>query len=559
MKRHPRFPGLRILDLSNPRDVRVLVKDLTRHVDDHPAVLSLLSIVLPGQTRWIGSTCAVAEDYVDRNHNIAYARILARAYRDYPRRTTRYHFFSRQVAFDDFLEEDHLQQAYLGYTILGPQDPTTLGPTYLHPPGRDGERYIPSIRRDEVNLAGNRLIVRAAPFVEQDARVSACATAALWITLSTLSKNFGKPVGSGSTTEITEAASKYSLGHIGGPFPAAGGLTLEQMLWALHEYGLAPHTYQYRDPQRVDDPKDRRAHADAHSLVYTCVESGIPVILIVALPGAGGQHAFTVIGHTYDKNFGALGHAIKTGRVSLDSDLWCPSFIGHCDQMGQYLEAQLLPSTDATDGYPRLEIATTALPARLSELIGGYYDKTEEKHVMGFYEGAELRRIVVPLLPRMDLPPDLAPLKGKSLLQQAIIEHAESVPTTPVRRLRTYLTASNSFKRRLHPDRVDGLSSELAELYRGHLLSRYVWVTELYAPHPDGTAMKDLRIMAEVLFEPTSALEDSDFVAMHLPGKFFSMPPDKHGPTAFRRALRNPTAVKDDMPYRPLDRALDRE
>lgn len=543
MTTHDSFPGLRILNLNDGDDCGFLGTEVSRGQDTHAASLSLLSLVLPTGTRWIGSTCAVVEgEYVDRNFAIAYARVHARAYRDYPRRTTRIHFFNRQIDFEDFFDEEGLQHAYLGYAVLSPVEPVTLGRTYLLPKLQPATEYVTCARADEVNLAGNRLRAFGAPFIEQDQRVSACATAAIWMSTSVIAKNFGEPARSASTADITEMACRYSLGSSGGPFPACGGLSLEQMLWAFHELGLAPVTYRYRDPPLPNQPP---AHLRAHTTIYTHVESGIPPVLILSLPSAGGNyHAVTLVGHTYDSSFSPADEALKTGKVSFDSHSWCPRFIGHCDQMGQYLTFEIKPSSKATLGYPAVAALTGGLPDSLEDAVNEFYD------------GAVLVRVIGPLLPRTDLAPERAAGKGRLLILKAIIEHFQALGLKlPLQlRYRTYLIASNEFKRQMNPSTLPGLSRDLSELYRGHPLSRYVWTTELFADHQQNTPFERLRVLAQAVFEQTSSPDDLDFITLRLPGLFFSMPPGLSGRDKVEEVLKKPLSIQNDQLHAPLIR-----
>ncbi len=547
MRTHPRFPLLRIYDLDDPSDIREYVEEMTGIKKDlitgatldllsaerGAAFVNLLSMVLPSGTRSIGTACIIAEEYVDRNYVEAYAKAYAKAFRDYPRRTTRYHFFKERVTFGDLFREKRLQRVYQGYAVTSPVEPRTLGRTYILP-ALDAAAFVTCQRPAEVNLVGNRLVTHGAPFIEQDHRVAACATAALWMTSSILESCFPDPARSASTAEITERATRYSLGTGGGPFPARDGLTVEQMLWALHELGLAPKTYAYVD-HNFAKPS---AHKQAEKTIYSYVESGLPVILVLGLAD-GSRHAMTVVGHTYDAAFAAPIPKDPKERTVADSSAWCPRFIGHCDQMGPYLEFELSAANARSEGFPRLRVITSNLPAELT------------KEVRKFYKDTTVLRIIGPLLSGVDLPPELASIKGWRILLKALKQVDVSLLPKAVLRIRTFLASSNDFRRNLDPKAVAGLSKDLAELYRGQQYSRYVWVTELFAEHPPTTRFDDLRVLAEVVFEETSSPEDDDFITVRLPGLFFSMPPNTSGRSSFESTLASPIAVRGDTPYQP--------
>lgn len=297
----PRYPNLRILAVAEDDDrlrLAYLLHGGTEAVGDpgvldSPDVLRATSLrrkaprstieeLLTGRSSGgIANTCVVVEfGYVDRDTNIAYTELHARAFRDYPRRTVRLHLFEKDLDYSDLLDEGAVSASYLGFCVLPMTQPRTVGRTVLAPPKNGGLAFFPCRERFQANLGGARLEASGTAFIEQDGRVAACATAAIWMSSVMLAGRFGVPPR--STAEITQLATEYSLPSSGRG--ASPGLDVEQVLWCLNEMGFDPLVHPLRGDQ------------SSRELMYTYIESGIPLILVIHLPhapGGGGYHAVT--------------------------------------------------------------------------------------------------------------------------------------------------------------------------------------------------------------------------------------------------------------------------
>src|SRR5262245_54833239 len=134
------YPNLRILNLASSDDIRRLLFILSdqyehndpQEVDDDsllqqevehrlPSTLLHNLITNAGLLEASVITIVVEFDYVDRDTNISYVQLHARAFRSYPRRTVRLHFFRKEItSYSDFQDEDTLQSSYLGFCVLSP-------------------------------------------------------------------------------------------------------------------------------------------------------------------------------------------------------------------------------------------------------------------------------------------------------------------------------------------------------------------------------------------------------------------------------------------------------
>lgn len=549
LKPDERYSNLKILSLSEEADAKRLLLLLSgKDFPDTDVGLSNLSaqpnlpggaianLVLPDSPRSIGAQTAIVEsEYVDRDSNAAYSQLYARAFRDYLRRTYRLHFFgARLSSYDELLNGKSLENSYLGYCVLPQTQPRTIGRTVLPPPKGDPcWLFIPTQSEFPANLAGLQLKATGTAYAQQDGRVAACASAAVWMSSVMLSGKFGYDMPVHSMAEITQLATKYSLPPRG--FGSQPGLTIGQMLWALYEMGYEPFAHDVRDPDEAMD------------LIYNCVESGIPPILVIKLPNEDeGYHAITAVGHTYGIN----PDQEKLNRGMNSASAWCPYFLAHDDQKGLYIKMKLGPPTLQTD--ERLSI----LVDDNDPLIASY----NRDNFIRWYQNASLWSVIAPFPPRHVLRVEEARNKGKDIIEIAYNLYEKlklKIPEYPI--YRTYFTTSNDFKQRFisaatptSDKHFRQVTSELAHLFRGSLYPRYIWVTELCGlEHRNSRRPEELKIVAEVVIDPTSHPHTSDFVVLHLPHLFFKMSPSDMD---VNDALGKPIHIERDGEYKPLVR-----
>jgi hypothetical protein len=287
-----------------------------------------------------------------------------------------------------------------------------------------------------------------------------------------------------------------------------------------------------------------RDQAETKELIYNYVESGIPVILVVSLPNVGpGYHALTVVGHTYDPEH--PGNAPPhDGSVRSTSD-WCPFFVIHDDRIGPYLKLAVGPLDGRQPGRPTL----------LLDQDQWLIQPTRER-VKSWYSEGTIDYAVAALPPRHHLRAQEAATKGREILERAYsiwsgnIEGLE-LPTQRV--YRTYFTSSADFLRRFSTNAVSeaGPPLDIAHWYRGSSYSRYLWVTELSTIEAHGVEPSNLRIVADVTVDPTSAPKPLDFLTLHIPRVFARMPP---GEIDAARSLSEAKVFDQDRPFAPMVR-----
>ena len=509
---------------------------------DHPSGLS-------------SRTAIVESAYVDRDANIAHARLVSRAFWDYPRRTIRIHFFARSFQFRHLFNADLLQKHYLGYVILSPAGPTgyivdpgTIARAILKPPESSGqlEISVPTVEEHSVNLAGVRLTVKGTSFAEQDGTTASCAGAAVWMSVSQVANRFGPNPRPASLSEITQLATRYSL-------PADGrrstpGLDENQMMWSIHELGFEPIRLQPTDAN------------EAKEAVFSYINSGIPPILILALPNVTlideyiPFHTVTAVGFTNDPRLDpvigtGLGGQEDNTQLRCSQSSWAESFLFHDDQYGVYLRLRFIDKRGAKNHISDIGVEV---------VIDNEYSEKSQLAMQKWYANAELLSVLAPLPSRNLLQHDQAANKGIAVLEEAFATHHDVcglLPEIPV--YRTYLAPSNDFKRRFAEPNDNDVSSELAKWYLGSNLPRYIWVTEMsnlaLSPTKDS---RPHRIIADVALDPASSARRLDFVTLHLPHCFLRT---RRSDTIYSAMSRLEARFSNDPPYYSFDRYLKQE
>lgn len=251
----------------------------------------------------LGAQSAVLEyRYVDPDYRNEHSRFYSTTFRRYPDVAHRLHFFVDQVPAT--LASEHQiarfdNLGYLGYTVLRPLPGAPVGRSMLAVP-LDSRPHVTCVATDKVNLLGEPLKVVGAPFVSQDAQMSVCAHATLWMITYYHHLAFGGP------RLLPGDISAAVPDDVGRGTPSMG-LTLYQISVAASRLGYPALVYGL-DPPPPNETIQR--------LACRYLNSGIPVIV------GGAEHVFVLVGY----------ERLKPGQP--DERI---RFIRHDDETGIYL------------------------------------------------------------------------------------------------------------------------------------------------------------------------------------------------------------------------------
>ena len=451
-------------------------------------------------------------EYIDGDYRAGFARFHYLRHHDTNRRCHRLHFFSPQLNRRHLLHMPiYIAQGYLGFTVIRPLPGFRLGRSLLSsrlmPDLPSGElEFITCKARCRANLAGNELKFDGVPWMEQDTLVSACASAALWVASSYLASKFAPEFREYYTPEITDLATRYVV-TTGRAMPSIG-LTVEQMMYAIREMGYEPV------------PHDPASSFHAHNIVYRYVESEIPVIVAVQFPSKGG-HVLTAVGHTYVptaspiiEKFEWLGGVVL--RFSRSSS-FASSFIVQDDAGGPFRRLELLNWNEAA----RANLISKRDVKELSHVFSCVVvlDRGSSSQEVGF-----LQALIGLLPPEVTLDGEAAELRALFTLASWYETLEVNPPELFV--LRTYLQRSNELKERFTRHVVP--LADLRREFRRHLMSKWVWVTEVAEL---GDFLSNGQCFGLIVQDAASHANSPDFldlIAFYLPGGLVTLRPDGH-------------------------------
>lgn len=330
------YSNFHIIDPTTPSG-RSKLFDIVLPASVHlasPAPHSLLQAVLASGSC---KSVIVEKQYVDREHIRAYTHFYARAFPDYGKYSVRLHFFSVKLVRSDLrdLERIRIRDAYLGYAVVRPLRVRKIGRTVIRPSvGNPRAEFHLADARFRANIAGSELPVEGVPFLEQDSRAAACASAAIWMSTQAASQRF--ELTSATSTEITELATGFNVGDA---IYGSSGLRVNEMEHALRQIGY--------NPLHLATP-DREAAMQA---LHPYLEGGLAPILLIRLVTDDAYHAIVAVGHTYDVNAqpGRKAQvAWRGGPIEFwRSSDWIDALIAHDDQRGLYRRVRFLAAPEA--------------------------------------------------------------------------------------------------------------------------------------------------------------------------------------------------------------------
>lgn len=357
----------------------------------------------------------------------------------------------------------------------------------------------------QANLLGIDLEVTGTAYLQQDARVGACAQVAIWAGMRHMHARYG--YNWVSVADITRLATPTAPEEATSLPAGSDFLATERMLRAISDAGYQPLCF-------------RRPNIAAAILPY--VESGIPVILGLKLGGDVG-HAVSVIGRVF---------AAQTQPTDVPAD-YVPAYIVHDDQGGPYMS---LPVQDPTKiphpfGQDTIKRSTPSGTIELSACHATFAVVLMSPRVYSTAAAADVSArdrvdhtlAVMPHIRRMLI--DLNYPVNERLLDE--LQDAHSAGRIVYR---TYLTSAAGYRRHIAGGTAsDDLKHALLELHLPH----FTWITEISTIDSYNHFSAGMRRMyGHTVIDATSTGRDGDGLLMlHLPGLLFTKdvnaPPDK--------------------------------
>ena len=431
-------------------------------------------------------TAVIENDYTDVDYSASYYDQRGRSFTPDRRGTKRIHFFAAEFSREDFVEASQdtvwtMQNSYLGFAVLRPETPVTLGRTFIVCPTTicGHPARFPTRGTTHVDLAGIQLQVESCPYMSQDAKIMVCATAAVWMSTANLVDKMPS-IAAHTTAEITALA--MSLDRPFGPAVVRRGLSIVEMEQAFIRMGFDPRRHEYPKADRIVE------------VCHLFADSGIPPVLGITFGPIG--HAVTIVGYT----LGPPPDEIPAFRDVASAHQYVPYLVIHDDQRGMYLRAEL--KDEPVDNDRRTAVLTIHTPSGP--------------------EKARCTAILVPFPRRVMLDAlEVTAQAGYWIefgMQFGVIEKRKVVS-------RKLLVRSNSYKQRLlenrrSPSRSDGYPNELVSFARALPMPRYVWLIEVsYVEDWDPTSPALPPVIAEFVLDSTLTEDRRPaFLMAHYPG-----------------------------------------
>ncbi|MET4483481.1 hypothetical protein [Bradyrhizobium sp. F1.13.3] len=479
-----------------------------------------LSVVLGGASDVVSSvihhlmlsnvTSYLIEDpYIDRDYSSDYRFFYAQTFRTHERHCKRVHFFAEDVdkilALPNWTDrvkalETTSLRSYCGFCVVRPLPNASIGRTALKvrgPEGKDLEAVITSKAIIRANLLGAELDVLSTSFMQQESRVGACAQIAIWMGARHMHLRYR--YNWLSVADITKLAAPTTPDEATSLPAGSDFLTSERMIRAVSEMGFQPLCF-------------KGANIGEQILPY--VESGLPVILGLKIPGASIGHAVTVIGRVLSKIKAPTSRPID----------FIAGFIVHDDQAGPYKVIPTTPTSANDVGFAKEDLV------EIKRRSGVLQFNLEDHGVFAMAlmpvrafstaraaEVTALGRIQSAFAQIDQIKAAVAKQNGSA---NPLLDDLFAAYNSGRMILKTYLTSAESYRRHIGTGTAsDALKDVLLEVHLPH----FTWVTEISTVDSYNNSSAGLRrIFGHSLIDATSSgREVVGLLMLHLPGVVF--------------------------------------
>lgn len=441
-------------------------------------------------------TVVFESDYVDEVYQDEYSVFYSKAFKSYPDRCTRLHFFSCRIPKRVRTNFEQYSKFYLGFMVLRPTDLQRVGRTILKPQVANPDTdFINCVVPFNAHIMGQRFSVQAMPFIQQDTQVGSCAQASLWMLSRYMSKRFGNR--RFMPSEINEFA-KAKLG-LGRHLPAENGLNMSQMLEALESMGFSAVAYMRNSIDQFSrhietayplekDAKgkvtfaslNRQRTAKLADVAYRYIESGFPVVF------GTSNHALVGIGHKYEYNANA--------QVAIER---IPAFYVNNDNCGCYREMPIFgPCNEYEFDKVNSLIAVTPREATLRGESAEDMARTSIENFLTTIPDQNKPETYADILVRMR--PDFSPWFSQ-------LEY------------RTFMLESVAFQEDIRAQmRARELDRKVAEKLLRLDYPRYIWLTEVSSSSLLNKINRaERKCLGRIVVDSTAPAHTRGVIAMH--------------------------------------------
>jgi len=377
--------------------------------------------------------CVIEYPYVDKVYRDSYYHYYSAKHMQYKRDTIRVSLFEGELNPNDFLnpeKAEEIKKRYLGFYVIRPTLKALNGRAVINPNAMVENGFKICKSKVESLVYGVKVATEGFPHSSQDGETIKCAETTIWAIMEYFGTKYPeyRPTLPSSIHKVLE---RFSFQR---QLPS-DGLTMEQISFALKEFGFATRVYSF-------DPYD----TSIYSIIDSYVESGIPVA--VGLGGSGYGHVVIAMGKLYETKY------------KLD-DIPMREFYGR----GR--EIKYWDTTDIPAKYVVQDDNMTPYKVISLDKPGEHYKDTESQNY-------EIDSAVIPLYSKINLETVVARALALQIIKDATLGFDFGDGFV----FRCFLSSSRTFKS--HVTQSKELSKELKANLLLVRMPKFIWCAEIY-------------------------------------------------------------------------------
>jgi hypothetical protein len=425
-----------MIEFQTYNEKRKFIDELSKHLGstfgisgiEKQKVKKQLQVILD---KFIDDVFIIVEyPYVDKYYRDTYYNFFSKKHAPHQRDSVRVSFFYNRVQLGDFVNEEkikEIQNAFLGVLTIRPTSFRVIGHTFLSPEILKDKSFVSCLCNERVSIGGIELSLYGFPFCSQDNESITCAESALLMLVNYYSGKFSD-YSRLLPSKINEILKNLSIER---QLPSIG-LDYQDISFVLKELGFAPKIY-VKSCLEEEEQLFKRA-------LYTYIESGIPVILILE-KDSGNRHAIVAMGR----------EKVMTGQVSEEK------FTDNRVHFSDIFDKILVMDDNSTP-----------------------YELVEYNHPCKYDESYQIKVFIVPLYNKIysDASSSLSHFDA-IILEFSKDKDAKKVLHSKKQKciIRYYLTTSRSYKSYIVASK--GFTPEFKAFFIDQSMPKFIWVAEI--------------------------------------------------------------------------------
>lgn len=521
-----------------------------RFISDNRSPLPVRSILACVRKHW-DAFAIIESPYLDLEFWDSHIGYYGTCFSKYRRECFRIHFFSgSNEAGKKLIEElcngknedvlTDLGVVYRGYSVFRPIPSFVVGRTAIEfdarhydkmpssirllPAEKNGIPFLKAVQKCKATILNATLKIDAPEFIQQDPHLGHCGTASLWVSTNISSTKFGTSHFRFPTITrhaVGKPAPNQHTGLLYNPLDPNTGLSLEEIKNALSATGSG-----YQEVCQGEGESESAALMRLGNFIYSYIESGLPVLLLLQNLKDRDGHVVAAIGHSLPKS----GNGLKflPLKFAVEKEIFSRHYLVstainlyyvHDDCYGPYNRVVLQPSKEQKVDGSFLE-RMKSFCFQQKEADDSKYEKAVKVQLGRKQEPHFIAKAIVPVHFRIRNNAWNSLVPAVTLFEEVF---GDFFVKETAFLWRSYLITGSDFKKSL---KRRGYSEKLMSFYARIHLPKYIWVhelTECVATEvnecftPTGTRLID----GEFIYDATSPSYDVKLISRRLYGSLW--------------------------------------